>query len=281
MSASSSRVAGQLAAFALGFVSFALGCAEESSGEKLDPDTLYGVPTTAGNAGTAGSAAVGGGGSGGAPAQAGNQSGGMAGALTAGSGGSAAGSGGAGSGSGGAGSGSGGAAAGAGGSAGSGGTAGMAGAGGQAAMGHRFVKLVATSEQMGNPWSSIAELSVMTTGGKVLSRGGWVVTADSQEMDDEQAPVTAIVDGDANTFWHTAWEPAPDQASDAPLPHWVVVDLGATQPVTGFQYWPRQTGTNGRIKDWQWYVSNDGQDWGSPVKTGSFPDGADVQDVTF
>jgi hypothetical protein len=260
-------------------LAFGAACAEGTQNEQLTESGLKGVPVggsdvaSAGSGGSGGSGSTAGGESAGtSSAAAGTASGGVSGSDTAGSnaGGSAgtAASG----------------AAGAGGSAGSGGNggnAGMASGGGQAPVGDRFVKLVAKSEQMGKPWSSVAELNVLTTGGSALSRSGWVVTADSEETDDEQAPIGAMVDGDSETFWHSSWEPAPNQASDAPLPHWVVVDLGTTQPVTGFQYLPRQVGINGRIKDYDFYVSKDGKDWGNPVKSGSFPDGIGLQNVTF
>jgi hypothetical protein len=260
--------------------SFGLACAEGTVNEQLSADTLYGVPSSAGDsalggsAGSAGSAPVGGSSGGEVTAQAGSAVGGVAGGSeAAGSGGAAGG----GSSSGGGGSGGMGDAVGGA----SGGGAGMAGSAGQGPVGHRYVKLVATSEQMGHPWSSVAELNVMTTGGSVLSRDAWSVTADSEEADDEQTPAAAVKDSDPATFWHSSWEPAPDQASDAPLPHSLVIDLGASVPVTGFLYLPRQTGANGRIKDWEFYVSKDGNTWGNPVKTGSFPDETAQQTVTF
>jgi hypothetical protein len=161
------------------------------------------------------------------------------------------------------------------------GSGGMAGSGGAGPTGFRYVKLVATSEQKGAVWSSVAELQVFTTGDVQLIRGEWVASADSQETDDETDPASAAIDGNVATFWHTAWEPAPDDVNDAKLPHWLVVDMGSPHPVTGFSYLPRQTGANGHIKDWEFYVSKDGQNWGTAVKTGSFPDGVALQKITF
>jgi large repetitive protein len=213
---------------------------------------------TAGSGGAAGS-----GGSGGTPGGAGG-SGGMAGSSAgmAGSGGSSAGSGGSSAGSGGS-------------------SAGSGGSGGATATGHRYAKLVATSEVSGKVWSSVAELQIMTTGNVALSRTNWTVTADSEETDDQQAPATAAIDGDNATFWHTAWEFAPNDVNDAKLPHSLIVDLKTTQPITGFSYLPRQSGANGRIQDWQFFVSKDGTTWGAAVDTGSFPNVATLQTVTF
>jgi hypothetical protein len=69
--------------------------------------------------------------------------------------------------------------------------------------------------------------------------------------------------------------------NDPKLPHWLIVNLGMAQNIAGFSYLPRQTGTHGRIKDWEFYLSKDGVDWGTPVKKGTFPDGTAVQKVTF
>ena len=166
----------------------------------------------------------------------------------------------------------------AGGMAGSGGTA---GSGGGAPDGFRYVKLVALSEQSGAVWSSCAELRVQTTGGAEIARSQWLASADSEELDDEMAPASAAIDGDDATFWHTSWEPAPDNVNDPQLPHSLIVDMGSASPISGFSYLPRQTGSHGRIKDWAFYLSKNGVDWGTAVKTGTFPDGTALQTVTF
>lgn len=223
--------------------------------------------------------ATGGGGGGGMPASTAG-TGGMpaaSGSESGGSGGSASGGGGAG-GTGGGGTGGGGA--GGMGGGGSGGSGGMAGSGGGPA-GYRYAKFVATSEQAGHVWSSVAELNLLTTGSATIVRTDWSITADSQEIDDEQAPATAAIDGNLDTFWHTSWEPAPNDVNDPALPHSLTLDLKAAQVITGFSYLPRQTGTNGRVKDWEFYLSKDGVTWGTPVKKGSFPDGTALQNVTF
>jgi endo-alpha-N-acetylgalactosaminidase len=69
--------------------------------------------------------------------------------------------------------------------------------------------------------------------------------------------------------------------NDPKPPHWLTIDLKTPQTITGFSYLPRQTGTHGRIKGWEFYVSKDGVTWGTAVKTGSFPDGTALQTVTF
>lgn len=161
------------------------------------------------------------------------------------------------------------------------GMAGMAGTGGTAPTGYRYARLVALSEQAGAVWSSVAELQLLTTGNDQIPRTNWKVTADSEETDDQQAPASYAIDGDTATFWHTSWEPAPNDGMDAKLPHMLRVDLGTAHVITGFSYLPRQNNANGRIKGWEFYLSKDGTDWGTAVKAGTFPTGMALQTVTF
>lgn len=270
--------------------------------EGTDEDQLGRPNPSGGSSGSAGTSASGGslagGGAGGVPSG-GKPSGGMpsGGASAAGSGGKTTGGGGNGGASGGGGgaaggggasgggnggaSGGGGAAGGGAGGMAGGGAGGMAGTGGGGATGFRHVRFEATSEQAGAVWSAVAELQLFTTGGTALPRSGWSISADSAEEDDEDAPASAAIDGDTATFWHTSWEPAPDNVNDDPLPHHLDIDLGSAHPITGFSYLPRQDRTNGRIKDWKFYVSADGTSWGTAIESGTFPTGATLQRVDF
>jgi hypothetical protein len=103
--------------------------------------------------------------------------------------------------------------------------------------------------------------------------GAKVKEVDSQQTGYE-APLA--VDGDPGTIWHTAWQPAV-----AGYPHHVEIDLGKEVPLAGFTYLPRQDMANGRIADYELYVSRDGRAWGEAVAKGRFPDGTDLQTVRF
>jgi hypothetical protein len=271
------RAAGRFVACALSLLSLGGGCAEGTQNEQLSEDTLRG-PTEASGGSTSGSAgmpsagdtampvagmtnaAAGMSGVSGSETPGGGGAGGAAGTASGGMGGSGMAGGGAGGGMAG---------------------GGMGGIGGQAPTGFRYAKLVATSEQSGAVWSSCAELEIMGPGGTKLNRGGWTIVADSEETVDENTPAVAAIDGDTATFWHTAWAPAPNDVNDAKLPHSLTVDLVTTQPITGFSYLPRQTGTHGHVKDWEFYVSKNGVDWGTAVKKGTFPDVIALQTITF
>ncbi len=263
-----------MAAGAVSFLALGVACAQATHTGDLSSDPLVGGMagntaaggTTAGGGGTAGDTST---------ATAGTLS--AAGSATAGTGGGQP-SGGSGGATAGGMAGMGGTLAGAGGT-GGGGTAGTGGGGSTA---YRYAKLVAISEQSGKVWSSVAELQIMTTGNVAINRAGWTVMADSQETIDQQAPATDAIDGNTATFWHTSWDHPPNDVNDAALPHQLVVDMKTAQPVTGFSYLPRQGDVvNGRIKDWQFFVSKDGTNWGAAVKSGSFPNVTSLQSVVF
>lgn len=97
---------------------------------------------------------------------------------------------------------------------------------------------------------------------------GWrLVSADSAQSD--EGPAGNAIDGDANTYWHTEYDPVLHK-----YPHNLVVDMGQEVSVAGFRYLPRQDGgVNGRVKGYEFYVSGAsplGQ--GAPA-TGLAPDG--------
>ena len=111
--------------------------------------------------------------------------------------------------------------------------------------------------------------------GLLVSREKWkVVHADSFEPG-EGYPRHAI-DGDPGTFWHTNWS-----GSKEPQPHEIRIDLGLKFEISGFTYLGRQNQVNGRIRDYEFYVSTDGKDWGEPIVKGRFRNNTSVQRVSF
>jgi hypothetical protein len=93
----------------------------------------------------------------------------------------------------------------------------------------------------------------------------------------ENGAATNAIDGNPNTFWHTQW-----YSANPPPPHEIQVNLGATYTLRGFRYLPRPpSSTHGRIGQYQFYVSTDGANWGSPVATGTFANTASEKQVLF
>jgi beta-galactosidase len=118
-------------------------------------------------------------------------------------------------------------------------------------------------------------LHAMLTSATIPNTGWRVTHADSQELTAENGAATNAIDGDQSTIWHTQWHP-----TSAPLPHEIQFDLGARYKLDGVSYLPRQDGSaNGRIGDYELYVSDSTASWGTPVATGTFPDTASRKTV--
>ncbi len=104
-----------------------------------------------------------------------------------------------------------------------------------------------------------------------ISQASWsILYVDSQELTSgywgPATPATNAIDGNPSTFWITQWNKA-----QPPLPHEIQVNLGASYTIDGFQHLPYQGGTDGRISQYEFYVSTDGVNWGTPVSTGTLP----------
>ena len=100
-----------------------------------------------------------------------------------------------------------------------------------------------------------------------ISHSGWtILSTDSQELSCENGSAANAIDGNTTTIWHTRYCPVSD-----PYPHEIKIDLGATYVINGFQYLPRQDGcSHGWISQYEFYVSADGTNWGTPVSSGAF-----------
>ena len=85
-----------------------------------------------------------------------------------------------------------------------------------------------------------------------------------------------LVDGDLNSIWHTMFS-----ITLAKYPHWVDFDAASVKNMKGFVYTARQDGANGRVKDYEICVSQDGKEWGEPIMKGSLKNTAEAQKVMF
>ncbi len=104
-----------------------------------------------------------------------------------------------------------------------------------------------------------------------------VVRVDSEETAGEDGKGANAVDGDTSTIWHTQW-----QDSSPPHPHEIIIELGAPTSIKGFTYLPRQDDqVNGTIKEYEFYLSSDGKDFGQPVKKGTLGEGKEKKTVIF
>ena len=104
-----------------------------------------------------------------------------------------------------------------------------------------------------------------------------VVKVDSEESEGEDGKGANAVDGYKSTIWHTQWQDSTPQ-----LPHEIIIELDPPSSIKGFTYLPRQDEENhGDIKDYEFYVSNDGKDFGQPVKKGTFNESKEMKTATF
>jgi hypothetical protein len=92
------------------------------------------------------------------------------------------------------------------------------------------------------------------------------VKVDSEETESQDGHGENAVDGNPNTYWHTQWH-----GTSPGLPHEIIIELLPPSVIKGFTYLPRQDESdNGTIKDYEFYVSDDGKNFGQPVKKGTF-----------
>jgi hypothetical protein len=104
-----------------------------------------------------------------------------------------------------------------------------------------------------------------------------VVKVDSEETQAENNCGANAVDGNPNTIWHTEY-----QANKPGPPHEIVIELVPPSEIKGFAYLPRQDWSeNGCIKDFEFYISDDGIKFGEPLKHGEFKPGKEEQIETF
>jgi hypothetical protein len=96
-----------------------------------------------------------------------------------------------------------------------------------------------------------------------------VVSVDSEETNGQDGYGENAVDGNPNTYWHTQWH-----GNSPGLPHEIIIELLPPSVIKGFTYLPRQDESDhGTIKDYELYASDDGRNFGQPVKQGAFEPG--------
>jgi hypothetical protein len=140
----------------------------------------------------------------------------------------------------------------------------------------KFIKLKANSEVNGEDWTSAAEIGVVeeTAPAKPKLK---LVKVDSEETAGEDGKGTNAVDGDPATFWHTQW-----QDTTPGLPHEIIIELDPPAKIKGFTYLPRQDESDhGCVKAYEFYVSDDGKDFGEAVKKGAFENSKEKKTATF
>jgi galactose oxidase len=110
----------------------------------------------------------------------------------------------------------------------------------------------------------------------IYAASAYTITVDSQETNAEDGAANNALDNNPNTFWHSEWS-----LRTPGMPHWAIINLGESLPVSGLSYLPRQDGKPyGNIGDHVIDVSEDGNTW-IEVAYGRFVDDQLVKRVLW
>lgn len=142
----------------------------------------------------------------------------------------------------------------------------------------RFMKVVCTKPMTeGERYAALAEVKPIMSKivGDYPPHAFFSIAYASSEMPGE-GPAAHVLDGNPATYWHTLYG-----LTLASFPHEISLDLGGERRVKALKYTPRQNSSSGRIKDYEVYVSKDGENWGAPVAQGIFLDNEDTQTASF
>lgn len=90
-----------------------------------------------------------------------------------------------------------------------------------------------------------------------------------------EGPAANVLDGNPDTYWHTM-----KGVTMASFPHEIRINLGGERRLRGMLY-RGAPAPQGRVKDYEVYVSNDGKSWGEPVARGTFSNSAELQEAIF
>jgi len=109
-----------------------------------------------------------------------------------------------------------------------------------------------------------------------LPKDEWsLIYVDSEETNYPGLAVMSF-DDDPETIWHTRWSNGTD-----PYPHEIQVSLGEEYRIYSITYLTRQDGQNGRIKDYELFITSDPFEWGEPVSIGTFENTSAPQTIDF
>lgn len=128
------------------------------------------------------------------------------------------------------------------------------------------VEAYAEKEDMRNSYSVHYNYDVLKTNWKVV------------DFSSEHPAFTAknMIDNDPDTHWHTDWTKESEN-----LPHHVTIDMGAIMKIKGVVYTPRQERQNGRIRQYNFEVSEDGKTWTKTISTEKVVNGTQIHKQKF
>ncbi len=141
----------------------------------------------------------------------------------------------------------------------------------------KFVKMVCLEPiTAGQKYAAVAEVTPISSAivGEYPPHAFFSVSYVSSDLP-EDGPARNVLDGNPDTFWHTM-----KGVTLASFPHDIRINLGGERRMKGivFRGAPIKAA---RVKDYEVYVSNDGENWGDPVARGTLSDHAERQETLF
>ena len=83
----------------------------------------------------------------------------------------------------------------------------------------------------------------------LYDRSKWTVLSCSDETASDGGGMTTVIDGDNGTYWHSKWD-----GGNAPLPHWIIIDLGNELNAVKFDFLRRSNNTDDKTVEF--YLGN-------------------------
>ncbi len=141
----------------------------------------------------------------------------------------------------------------------------------------KFFKLVFRTPLFGNdPYAALAEVTpiVNRVVGEYPPHAFFSVAYVSSDLP-EGGPARNVLDGNPDTYWHTL-----KGVTLASYPHEIRLDMGGERKVKGLSFQSSKL-KEARVKDYEVYVSMDGENWGSPVARGTMANTSEKQEALF
>lgn len=109
-----------------------------------------------------------------------------------------------------------------------------------------------------------------------VAKTSWTVIFSDSQMNTTTNADDNAIDNNTSTVWVSRGTGA------TKYPHDIQIDMGSPVSIESFKYMPRCDGfTTGQVRGYEWYVSNDGINWGTAVATGDFTSTVDEKTVTL
>lgn len=141
----------------------------------------------------------------------------------------------------------------------------------------QFVKMVCLEPMAaGEKYAAVAELKPIVTAivGEYPAHAFFSVNYVSSDLP-EGGAARNVLDGNPDTYWHTL-----KGVTLASYPHEIRIDLGGERNIRGITYQAAPV-EEARVRDYEIYVSMDGENWGSPILRGTMENNVSVQQALF